>query len=410
MDGVIDIGWLLDGSCGLVGTHLHPTPLDSGFRRNDDDVGSDGGGDANDDGGVTLHTMLTTGDELLHVGVSRATITPPVGFAICGPEFPDRSSRGIDDDLFVKCIVFKSYGETAAIVSLDVYGVAESLVSRITEAVEDLTGIGRDRVLVLGTGNGTSPPLWLEVSAQYGKYVGYLPDVVAGCVLDASLNLEAAAVGTVSASLPNLSCFAKPVEDETLEVERERLMLTVVQTEDGRFKCVLCNFACPATIVGDSGFWTADYPGVASAALEDAGVDVAIFVQGACADVQPFDWWDGNDEISHAERIWSDAQAFGILMATQSIRAVPNVVARRNARVGIKSSDDGSMAVVRIGDAVLISSRRNHSVGFAAGLRKSMPGSKLLVSAESSGANGGVCAGWKDEDIVLAARLAKRLD
>ena len=354
--------------------------------------------------------MLTTGDDLLHVGVARATITPPVGFAICGPEFPDRASRGIDDYLYVKCVVFKSYGETAAIVSLDVYGVAESLVRQIAEAVEDETGIGRDRVLVLSTGNGTSPPLWRDASDEYGNYVGYLPDVVAGCVLEASLNLEPAAVGTVSAMLPNLSCFAKPVEDEALEVERERLMLKVIQTEDGMVKCVVYNFACPPTIVGDTGLWTADYPGIASAALEDAGVDAAIFVPGAGADVRPFDWWQGNDEVSHAERSWSDAQAFGILMATQAIRAVPNVVARRNAQVAMGSSDDGGLSAVRMGDAVLVSSRRNQPIGFAAGLRKAMPGGKVLVSANSAGETGSRDTDWTDEDVELAARLAKRLD
>ncbi len=338
--------------------------------------------------GVTLHTMLTTSDELLYVGVSQAAITPPVGFTICGPEFSDRASRGVDDDLSVRCVVFKSYGETAAVVSLDVWGIADWLREGVVKAVEEISGIPSGNVVVVCTGNGTSPPLWrdeVDLAGGYKKYVGYLSDVVAGVVLDAALSLEPAAVGTVSGTLPNLSCFADRVDDEELEEERERLMLTVVQDAEGDVVCLLYSFACPATIVGDTGLWTADYPGIASGTLEQAGIRSAIFVQGASADVRPFDWWEGNEDVSHAGRTWEDAQAFGILLATQAMRAASNVVARRNAVIKTAMSDDGEGVALRIGDAILVSSRDPRPTRFASELRRTVPEAKLLVSANTRG-------------------------
>ena len=123
------------------------------------------------------------------------------------------------------------------------------------------------------------------------NYAAYLPDIVAGTALDAATSLEPAAVGTVTAALPNLSCFATPPDDDALETEREMLQLTAIQTAEGRTACLLYNFACPATIVGNTTAWTADFPGIASSALEEAGADAAIFIQGAAYDIRPFDWY-----------------------------------------------------------------------------------------------------------------------
>ena len=352
---------------------------------------------------------LSTVDNLLHVGVSQAPITPPIGFAIVGPEFPERPARSIDDDLTVRCVVLKSYGETAALVSLDVYSIAKWLKGRITQAIAKSTGIPRSNITILTTGNGTSPPLWRDesdISNQYRNYVAYLPDVVAGTALDAAQSLEPAAVGTVTALLPNLSSFATPPDDETLETERESLHLTAFQTADDRTACLLYNFACPATIIGNTTAWTADYPGIASTALEQAGADVAIFIQGASADIHPFDWSDGNSNITHPDRHWSDAQAFAILLATQTIRAASNVITRRNAPIKTATSGDGNVAVLRIGDTTLVSTAQSHPIEFAANLRTALPETKLLVSTNP--ASGMTSANQRTAVLAEAVELVKQ--
>ena len=307
---------------------------------------------------------LSTVDNLLHVGTSQSPITPPIGFTISGPEFPDRPSHGIDDDLYIRCVTLRSYGKTAAIVSLDVWGIAEQLRNSIASAVSDVVGIPSENVLITCTNNGTSPPLWRDddgLPNEYANYLAYLPDVAAGAALDAALSLQPAAIGTVTTNLPNLSCFADGTQEEHLESERETLTLAAAFTADGQINCLLYNLACPTTVVGNTLEWTADFPGVASGSLEQAGVDTAIFIQGASAGVRPFDWWDGNINISHAERTWQDAQAFGILLATQAIRATANIVPRRNARIGAAISEDGETTAFRLGDAILMSRPFNRS-------------------------------------------------
>ena len=359
-------------------------------------------------------TQLNTSnpDNLLHVGVAQSTITPPIGFTISGPEFADRPALGINDDLFARCVVFKSNGQTSALVSLDVWGISTSLRKSLSSAISQTTNIPQTNIIITSTANGNSPPLWRDEADQppeYANYVNYLPDVVAGAALEASHTLEPAAVGTVSAILPNLSCFANPNQPEPLETERETLQLTVVQTSDDHIKCLFYNFACPATIVGNTQQWTADYPGIASSALEQAGVDSAIFLQGASADIRPFDWWDGNTNPSHAERTSTDAQAFGILLATQAIRAAPNAITRRNAPIKTAQSHDGNATALRIGEATIIATNQPQPIHYSANLRTALPNTKLLVNANSSVRDSLTSATERTTTLATAIELANQI-
>ena len=352
----------------------------------------------------------STVDNLLHVGTSQSPITPPIGFTISGPEFPDRPSHGIDDDLYIRCVTLSSYGNTAAIVSLDVWGITQKLRTRIASAVSDVVGLPSENVLITCTNNGTSPPLWRDddgLPDEYTNYLAYLPDIAAGAALDAALSLQPAAIGTVTTNLPNLSCFADGTQEEHLESERETLTLAAAFTADGQISCLLYNLTCPATVVGNTLKWTADFPGVASGSLEQAGVDTAIFIQGASAGVRPFDWWDGNINISHAERTWQDAQAFGILLATQAISATANIVPRRNARIGAAKSEDGESTALRLGDAILMSTIQPQSVDFAHDVRAAIPDFKLLINANSIGSSEyppGILRASALDDAIQSAR------
>ena len=353
---------------------------------------------------------LPTVDNLLHVGVSQSPITPPVGFKIAGPEFADRTSRGIDDDLMVRCVAFHSNGEMVVIASLDVWGVAESLLEAITRTVSKATGISSSNVLVTCTNNGVSSPVWrdpVDLPNEYVNYVAYLTEVVAGTALDAALSLEPAAIGTVTAAMPNLTCFADSPQSEELEVARETLVLTAAYDADDHIICLLYNFACPATIVGETQRWSADFPGIASGALEQAGVGSAIYIQGASSGIRPFDWYDGNRAISHPDRTWQDAQAFGVLLATQALSATSNIVTRRNASVRGITSENADLSALRLGDTVLVSSRQPQPVEFSVALRETTFGEKVLINANTVGAptHPGLCL---DTATLNAARRMMR--
>ena len=298
-------------------------------------------------------------------------------------------SRGIDDDLMVRCVALYSNDETVVIASLEVWGISDSMLEAITLTVSEATGIASTNVLVTCTNNGVSPPVWRdpdEIPAEYANYVAYLPEVVAGAALDAALSLEPAAIGTVTAAMPNLTCFADSPQSEKLEAARETLVLTAAYDADDQIICLLYNFACPATIVGETQRWSADFPGIASGALERAGVGAAVFIQGASSGIRPFDWYDGNRAKSHANRTWQDAQAFGVLLATQALRATSNIVTRRNASVRGITSENTGLSALRLGDTILVSSRQPQFIEFSIALRETTFGEKVLINANSVGA------------------------
>ena len=356
---------------------------------------------------------LPTVDNLLHVGVSQSPITPPVGFKIAGPEFEDRTSRGIDDDLLVRCVALHSNGETVVIASLEVWGVSDSLLAAITRTVSEATETASSNVLVTCTNNGVSPPVWRDpddLPNEYVNYVAYLTEVVAGTALDAALSLEPAAIGTVTAAMPNLTCFADSPQSEELEAARETLVLTAAYDADDQIICLLYNFACPATIVGETQRWSADFPGIASGALEQAGVGSAIFIQGASSGIRPFDWYDGNRAISHADRTWQDAQVFGVLLATQALSASSNIVPRRNASVRCVTSDNPDVSALRLGDVILVSNRQPQPVEFSIALRETTFGEKVLVNANSVGAANSPDQHSVASTIAYARQLLKRLE
>ncbi len=329
-------------------------------------------------------SILSASDDLLHVGVAFSAITPPVGFTISGPEFADRPARGVNDDIYVRCVALSSYGEIALIASLEIWGISASLRDRLVGAVSDVTGIPVDHVLITCTNNGTSPPLWRDADdlpEEYANYLRYIPDVVAGAALDATLALEPTAVGVSSTSVPGLNCFAESSPlDDNLEDEREKLRIVTFYNADQEVRCVLYTFACPATIVGETHIWTADYPGVASAMLEGTAIKVAIFMQGASSDVRPFDWWDGNPRKSHSARQPKDAQAFGILIATQVANALLNNTPRRNAQIKAIRDDDAGISVLRIGDLTLVSHDTLQPVEFSTNLQACLPDRELVVN------------------------------
>ena len=348
---------------------------------------------------------------LLRSGVGRAIITPAVGFLISGPEFSDRPSTGIDDDLLVRTLVVESYGTRAALISIDIWGIDSNLEHRIYETVSHATGIREDHLVLVCTGNGTSPPLWrgADIPIQYPNYVNYLPDIVAGATLSAQTNLQPAAAGSTSASLPNLNCYADGRPSSNVENELHHLPLLAITDADGNLLNLTAGFACPATIRGKTSRWTADYPGFACWAMEQSGTDLALFVQGASANIRPFDWYLDNPNPSHTNRDATDVQALGVLLATQAAQTIGNIQTRRNAVVRCAVDESSGVRSLRIGNAIFIVAPKSQPIEFGTTIQESLPGVTLFVSAINREPEQTAKAQLESEYFVSATRQAKQV-
>ncbi len=355
--------------------------------------------------------MQDSDENLLHAGIGQATITPPVGFPIARPDVPDQQSRGVIAELTARCMLLRYYGEFAAIVCIDVRGINRSIQQRIQAAVAQTLDMPSESVFLLCSGNSTSPPLWREdadIPSVYSTYIAYLSEAIAGAALEAFFALQPAAMDGNTVPLPNLNCFAEGLQEEELESEREALVVASVHNEDYRLTGLLYNFACPAAVIESEPRWSADYPGVTAGELERVNFGPALFVQGASADVRPFDWWDGNPSISHPNKAFQDAQSLGLLSASQTIRATMNMPMRRKTPIHCLWSSDGNIAVMRVGAVLIVNSFTLQRVEFAFQVRRALSQSTVVVSTNSLGLTAIPTAEEESAAVETAIELGKQ--
>lgn len=321
--------------------------------------------------------------ELLHAGAGRALITPPAGFAVSGPEHGRTETTGIDDDLLARVIVLEAEGRRAAICSLDTWGLNAELRSAITQSVARGAGTLEAFTWVTVSGNGVSPPTWTlsEPADSYSRYLSYLPELCGGAAVQARETMEPAALGVSVAQLTDVMTGAggKGAEADTA------VNVASIAAESGHGLAQLVSFSCPGIIRGDDGRWTADYPGYSAWALEQAGGGTVAFARGADSDVRPYDWYEGNTMPTHMQRNASDVQALGLLLATQVAMATRQVDYRRNMSIESSISDDGGIHVLRVGPLVLIAVDVPQPSIFARHLRRGIPRSTVIVSANVAG-------------------------
>ena len=68
-------------------------------------------------------------------GSAKSVITPPVSFPIFSPEFENRKSEGILDDLLCRVVVINIFDKKIMFVSLDIWGISDYLLKKIRNLV-----------------------------------------------------------------------------------------------------------------------------------------------------------------------------------------------------------------------------------------------------------------------------------
>ena len=238
----------------------------------------------------------------------------------------------IDDDLMTRCLVLADEYSTVALVALDINRVDDTLHCIVTARTSAATGIPASDIVVVSSGNATSPVL-SESDSTYGRvkrYTEYLPDIIAGNAVRALSTIEPVAIASTTVQTPNICSFERPdgavLDDESLTTSR----LMAIQNGEERIVAVVVSCPCPAVVRAPSKRWTADYPGALCWMLQQSGIETPIFVQGNSVGIVPFDWYDGNPNPSHPNHTAEDANALALIIATQVAQKIPTMVPRRN--------------------------------------------------------------------------------
>ena len=94
----------------------------------------------------------------VNIGAAAAEITPPIGLAMDGYGARASGAVGIHDPLFVRVLVAEgAEGSAVVLVVADLLYVVPHLQAMVAAGIERATGIGRDRLQLVGTHTHSGP-------------------------------------------------------------------------------------------------------------------------------------------------------------------------------------------------------------------------------------------------------------
>jgi hypothetical protein len=233
----------------------------------------------------------------LRAGFASAVITPPTGGEMEGYWPASDVSHGVHDDLYARAVVVDDGVTQVAIVSCDLLGVDRHLVAEARGLASQRTGIPAANILIAATHTHHGPsglifeplPWLLESTARH----------IAGAISQAHESLRPAVlkIGTtiVDSVQQNRRHPEWPV-DTTLRV----LLLDDPEPVERPPIAALINFSCHATVLNRATLISADYPGYAVRTVDHLFAAGAMFLNGACGDVNPA--WMVQD-YAEAERV-----------------------------------------------------------------------------------------------------------
>lgn len=202
---------------------------------------------------------------------------------------------GVHDPLHVRALVLEHGEDRVALCALDLCGVQEDVVAAARRRIADARLVAPECVFVAATHTHSGPA---DDAACWPNGLG---TVVVAAVEQACERLQPARLGVSWGFLQGHALNRRRLEDPI-----DPSVLTVrVDGADGTPHGLCYGHACHPVVLGpDNRQASADWPGVSSRVLEDALGEgaVALFLQGACADVNPLT--DGvRERIATAARV-----------------------------------------------------------------------------------------------------------
>ena len=232
---------------------------------------------------------------MLHFGAAAADITPPVGIAMGGYWGRRSGATHIRDLLMAKALVCSCDVARVALVAVDLVGLDADAVRGIREKIRLATGIEGAAIMVCAS-HTHAGPLTFPFRGM-GRIDSRYLDRVADAVVEA-------VVAAAADSRPGRLYYARPpVQIGINRREPHSQGTRIGQNPAGpvvpyahvlRFVAAdgtgitLFNHACHPVVLGHDNLQiSGDFAGAAVRHIEEQTGDKAIFVNGACGDVNP---------------------------------------------------------------------------------------------------------------------------
>jgi len=221
----------------------------------------------------------------MKVGLSSVNITPPIGVPMAGYSARMGSAKGIHDDLYAKVVVFDDGNTKATLIRCDLIGLGKDFIEDTRRLIEAETGIDGNNVMITCT-HTHSGPITDSLFPDLDAWMKVLSKKIKGAVAAANRNLKEAKIGFNRGSVEGIVINRRkpggPVDTE----------VGIIRIDDlsGNPMAALVNYTCHAVVLGpDNLLISADYPGYVMNFVEKNLGIPALFVNGACGDINPLD-------------------------------------------------------------------------------------------------------------------------
>jgi neutral ceramidase len=277
-------------------------------------------------------------EKILHAGVGRRNITPPVGIKLMGYNARVEPSVGIESDLLATVVLFSDGTDKVAIVGIDISMFLSPTADRIREHLAAHLGIHPDHVMLnfSHTHSGPLIPDWWEIEpdqlALQEPHQVNLEDLLIGAATEADRDLRpvriAAGTGNVQIGIHRREWHEGRLilgEDPKGSTDPE-VGVVRVDNLDGSPLAILFNYGChPVTMGPHSLLISPDYPGVARCTIEHVTGAKAIFLQGAAGDINPITGIGAGPLDSDLDQM----ERLGKMLAGEVIKVVYNLQTHR---------------------------------------------------------------------------------
>jgi hypothetical protein len=295
----------------------------------------------------------------IRAGIDRTIITPPQGIYLVGFAVRSGGGKGIHSDLTATSLVLDDGNERLVLISLDLLALNWETVDAIKTGITARTGVPAKNIRLFCSHTHSAPVAWppykpsLKDRVKYylqrmmmlveepistkGIMANYLyckwlvNSVVAsaaratGNMVDAEINhaRDECSIGiNRREQLPEGTITIG--HRKTGAVDKDVDVLQVVLSE-GKPLATIVNYACHACVLGeDSYVISADWPGAMRAKVEKELGGLCMFIQGACANINPDVEWS-DDNAPDVERLGGEV-ADAVIRASlkmKKINAVP---------------------------------------------------------------------------------------
>jgi len=240
------------------------------------------------------------------VGAAKREITPKVSMTMGGYGLRTKKSTGVHDPLYVRSIYISDGASVALMVVCDLVAVGDDLVAIVRSAISEELKIPADRIMIAATHTHAGPAAVRNLlDPDYTKL----------------LTESAVAASKEAASSARLASFAsKWIDVEGVSQNRrdpeypikEGLDLLVAIDANRKVIASMIFYACHPTIMEfDNLEYSADFPGAAIKLIEDNLGGYAIYLQGACGDINPT--WSAHD--------WENVELNGKIVGSAALAA-----------------------------------------------------------------------------------------